>query len=459
MTVAFVKSSDFHLYIFFRDSAHRPYSANLACGWTLSIRTICTRAGSSTIHSMGTLNRDAGRTVAFPFYVFIALLLGIMGVVAVRDVWQRGEGGLAVLTFILFFCHIGLYWMNFLPGTRGGRWWLLYYPAQTILMISVVLLLNGRSDMGTSFIFSATICMVGEALGVWGNSRRSLLLGIFYVVMLMSLLFVFTERERFYAALSELIVNGGAIILFMVLLNQQLAEREKARELAESLESANAKLAANAARIQSLTLQNERQRMARELHDTLAQGVAGLVLQLEAVKAHLASDRKDRASAIVEQALTRARGTLAESRAAIDDLRAPPANLAESVRETVDRFIQEAGIPCDLELSLHENRLSTEVLDHALGLLSEALANVMKHAQATRVNVRFLIHKDELELEVRDDGRGFDIQHENGAGHYGLLGMRERARLTGGALTIESDPETGTQVRFVRLSAQGEGTE
>ena len=398
---------------------------------------------------MGTLNRDAGRTIAFPFYIFISLLLGTMGIVAVRDVWRGEESGLAVLTFVLFFFHIVLYWMNFRPGSRSTRWWIFYYSAQTILMISVVFLLNERSDMGTSFIFSATICMVGEALGVWGNTRRSLLLGIFYVGMLITLLFVFTERERFYAAVSELIVNGGAIILFMVLLNQQLAEREKVQELAERLESANAKLAANAARIESLTLQNERQRMARELHDTLAQGVAGLVLQLEAVRAHLASNRKERASAIVDQALRRARGTLAESRAAIDDLRAAPANLAESVRETVDRFIQGTGIPCDLELSLQENRLSTEVLDHALGLLREALANVMKHAQATRVNVRFLIHKDELELEIRDDGRGFDIQHENGAGHYGLLGMRERARLTGGALTIESDSATGTKVRLV----------
>lgn len=406
---------------------------------------------------MGTLNRDAGRTIAFPFYIFLSLLLGIMGVVAVRDVWLRGESGLAVLTFILFFAHISLYWMNFLPGNRGSRWWIFYYPAQTILMLSVVLLLNGRSAVGPSFIFSATISMVGEALGIWGNSRRSLLLGIFYVGMLISLLFVFTERERFYAALSELIVNGGAIILFMVLLNQQLAEREKAQELAERLESANARLAASAARIESLTLQNERQRMARELHDTLAQGVAGLVLQLEAVKAHLASDRKDRASAIVEQALTRARGTLAESRAAIDDLRAVPANPADSVRERVERFTQGTGIPCDLEMSVQENQLATEIFDHALNMLSEALANVMKHAKATKVHVRFLVHKDELQLEVRDDGRGFDIHHENGTGHYGLLGMRERARLTGGALSIESDPDTGTKIRFVLPNARGGG--
>ncbi|HET6822952.1 MAG TPA: sensor histidine kinase [Anaerolineales bacterium] len=406
---------------------------------------------------MGTLNRNPGDTIAFPFYIFISLLLGSMGVVAFREVWLSGESALALLAFVLVFSHIGLHWINFLPGNRGSRWWIFYYSAQTILMISIVLLLNGHSDIGISFIFSATICMVGEALGVWGNSRRSLLLGTFYVGMLISLLFVFSERERFYAALSELVVNGGAIILFMVLLNQQLAEREKAQELAERLESANAQLAANTARIESLTLQNERQRMARELHDTLAQGVAGLVLQLEAVKAHLASKRLDRASSIVEQALARARGTLSESRAAIDDLRSEPGNLAEAIREKVDRFRQGTGIPCDLELSIEENQLQPGIADHGLSILSEALANVMKHAQATKVNVRFSVHEDELEVEVHDDGKGFDNHHVSGDGHYGLLGMRERARLIGGELKIESNAGRGTTVRFIVPRSQGGG--
>ena len=226
-------------------------------------------------------------------------------------------------------------------------------------------------------------------------------------------------------------------------------------ELAERLETANAQLAANAVKIESLTLQNERQRMARELHDTLAQGVAGLVLQLEAVRAHLASNRLDRASAIVDQALTRARGTLSESRAAIDDLRSVPEDLAESVREKVDHFKQGTGIPCELELSVEENLLSPGIADHGLNILSEALANVMKHAQATKVNVRFRVRKDELELEVHDDGNGFDNHQGNRDGHYGLLGMRERARLTGGELKIASNAGLGTTVRFVAPRSQG----
>jgi NarL family two-component system sensor histidine kinase YdfH len=232
-----------------------------------------------------------------------------------------------------------------------------------------------------------------------------------------------------------------------VVLNQQLAERQKAMELAESLESANAKLAASAAKIESLTLQNERQRMARELHDTLAQGVAGLVLQLEAVKAHLGANRTERAAAIVDQSLSRARSTLAESRAAIDDLRAAPASLPEAIREKTERFTQATGIPCELEISINENRLPAETTSHTLNILNEALANVARHAQATQVDVKFSIQNQTLDMEIRDNGKGFDVNQET-SGHYGLLGMRERARLTSGNLIIESNAN-GTCIHFM----------
>ena len=109
--------------------------------------------------------------------------------------------------------------------------------------------------------------------------------------------------------------------------NRESSAREEAEALAAQLEAANAELAASSAQLKELTLVAERQRMARELHDTLAQGVAGLVLQLEAVKAHLGSERPERAAQIVDQSLTRARSTLADSRSAIDDLRADPASL------------------------------------------------------------------------------------------------------------------------------------
>ena len=382
------------------------------------------------------------------FYIFISILLVSLTVSGALALFPIVSLPLTIFYVLLFGAHIGLYWLN-LKNHRNSQWSVFYYIVQAVLIALLVNFPFDRNGILISVLGSTSMCMIGETLGLWGNTRRSLFLGLLYGGLATLLLYLGVERSVFQSAISSLFFNAIFLVLFMIVLNQQFAEREKAEELAERLETANAQLAANAVKIESLTLQSERQRMARELHDTLAQGVAGLVLQLEAVKAHLASNRLDRASAIVEQALTRARGTLSESRAAIDNLRSAPGDLAETVREKVDRFTQGTGIPCELELFVEENELPPAVSDHGLSILSEALANVMKHAQASKVNVRFRVYKDEMELAVCDDGKGFDHHQENGDGHYGLLGMRERARLTGGELTIESNAGQGTMVRFV----------
>jgi NarL family two-component system sensor histidine kinase YdfH len=384
--------------------------------------------------------------VGFPFYIFISLLLGMIAAIGLRSLWTSGETTYFAVCAVLFFAHIGLYWFNLLMQLENLRWWMFYYFTQTLLIIALVSIPYG-TQIHLTILGSAMISIIGEALGLWGNTRRALLLGLFYFALTLVMLYRLVASGDLGVAISSVLINGGFIVLFMIVLNQQLAERQKAMDLAESLESANAKLAASAAKIESLTLQNERQRMARELHDTLAQGVAGLVLQLEAVKAHLGANRTERAAAIIDQSLSRARSTLAESRAAIDDLRAAPASLPEGVREKTERFTQATGIPCELEISINENQLSAETTSHTLNILSEALANIACHAQATQVDVKFSIQNQTLEMEIHDNGKGFDVNQET-SGHYGLLGMRERARLTGGNLVIESNAN-GTRIHFV----------
>ena len=236
--------------------------------------------------------------VGVPFYVFITLLLGSVAATSAAMTWQSGNTALVAPALLLFAAHLGLYWLN-LRQPQGRRWWIFYYATQSMLITVLALLPYGVAINAT---IAATLCItqVGEALGLWGNSRRAFWLGLFYFGLLVLLLVQLVSREQLLMSLSSILINGGFIVLLMVLFNQQLAERQKAEELAETLESANAQLAAFAAQNAALTLQTERQRMARELHDTLAQGVAGLVLQLEAVKAHLAAGRNERAAAIVD---------------------------------------------------------------------------------------------------------------------------------------------------------------
>ena len=178
---------------------------------------------------------------------------------------------------------------------------------------------------------------------------------------------------------------------------------------AVDLEAAHRELADYAARVEDLTLAAERQRMARELHDTLAQGVAGLVLQLEAADSHLAAGRAERAQGIVQQAMGRARDTLADARRAIEDLRAvPPAvDLEDALRHEVTRFTDATGIPCALDFALTVP-LPEATAEHLLRIVAEGLTNIARHAQAAHAWVTIAESDGDVTIEVGDDGVGFD---------------------------------------------------
>ena len=145
------------------------------------------------------------------------------------------------------------------------------------------------------------------------------------------------------------------VLMFVWMFDRQNKAREEAQNALRELDVAHRQLTEYAAQVEDLTLANERQRMARELHDTLAQGLAGLVLQLEAIDSHLSRGNTTKAQAITQQAMDRARSTLADARRAIDDLRSgdvPEVDLETAVREEADRFTAASGIPCELSIVL-----------------------------------------------------------------------------------------------------------
>jgi len=297
--------------------------------------------------------------------------------------------------------------------------------------------------------FALFLTMLGETVGMLGVNRRALLASFFYLF----LAFINFQRLVDPVLVGQELLGLAPLILFslafVIFYRRQANARQQAQALAAKLETANRQLAEYAVQVEELTLAAERQRMARELHDTLSQGVAGLVLQLEAVKAHLEVGRGERALAIIDQSLARARSALADSRAAINDLRTLPASLPEAIRAKIERFIQATSLPCELRLALKNTVPPPQTSDHLLSVLNEALANVTRHAQASQVRVRLEAINNHLELEIWDDGRGFDPEIVTGVGHYGLLGMRERARLIGGTLEIDSRAGQGTCIRLV----------
>jgi two-component system, NarL family, sensor histidine kinase YdfH len=399
-----------------------------------------------------------GKNIGRPFYIFISILLGSLGIMGFSFYWQAEEYVFAILTALLVATHIGLYWKN-LRKFDNLRWRRFYYMAQALLIIIIAMLPAGgdQKTFGLNFLGSAIISIIGESLGLWGNTRRAFFLGLFYLAILVGVLYIKVDVELVFEYLSQLLINGGFIVLIMIIFNKQLEERQKAEELAEKLESANAKLAAYAARNESLTLQAERERMARELHDTLAQGVAGLILQLEALKAHQQNENYENAEKVVSQALDRARNTLRESRAAIEDLRNEDTDFNKTVERLVAEYNMAGKTKYELDIQIEDEKtLSQNIQHHARRVLHEALTNIQKHAQADAASVLVIQSEKRLEVRIEDNGVGFDPEKIQEYGHFGLQGFQERAQLTNSQYTLTSSPNEGTIIEFLFPLAEGE---
>ena len=229
-------------------------------------------------------------------------------------------------------------------------------------------------------------------------------------------------------------------------------EADEIGELGENLNQVAADLQTLLADKAQLAVLEERNRMARELHDTLAQGVAGLVLQLEAVKHHLNEGEVAESQLIVAEAGTQAREALRKARAAIDDLRAEAlfaSDFVTAVSQQTQKFGADHQLAIKLDAQLPDSLLLTPAVSlHARRALAEMLANVARHAAATSVQVALRQVDGCLLIEVTDDGVGFVVETAVRPGHYGLIGLQERARLTGGDFAIESTPEQGTTARL-----------
>lgn len=201
----------------------------------------------------------------------------------------------------------------------------------------------------------------------------------------------------------------------------------------------------------------ERARLAREIHDTFAQGFAGIVLSLEAAEDLL--ERSPEAKKLCDRALWIARESLSEARSL---LRAtPPARECKSLREAVAHLAESVtrGTELRLDCSIEEisGPLTPETEAELLGIVREALSNVVRHANASEARVTLHSHEDQIQLCVEDNGRGFTSGDSRIAQGFGLTSMRDRARNLGGLLWIYSRQGQGTQV-VAFFPASGEGS-
>jgi signal transduction histidine kinase len=203
-------------------------------------------------------------------------------------------------------------------------------------------------------------------------------------------------------------------------------------------------------RLRASAIEEERLRLAREMHDGVAQILASVNARAQAVREHLRAGRSAEAIGLLDRLAADARAVHAEVREGILALRATASSdgISGTLRAFLDDWQDQTGLAVECEVE--DLRLQPEREVQVLRIVQEALANVRKHAGASSVRVRLTLESDEAALEIADDGRGFDPDRpfHDGRPHFGLLTMRERALAVNGSLDIATRTGSGTVVRL-----------
>ncbi|WP_028592581.1 sensor histidine kinase [Paenibacillus massiliensis] len=347
-----------------------------------------------------------------------------------------------LLRSMLFSClmglHVACYWYS--HQMVSYKPWLYFALQGVIIVASALVLPHGFYGI----LIGLIPVLIGQSVGVYYHPLK---VSVLFLVLysLFGVLIVWLKDAEGVGFLFPFLINIVVVVVaYASFFFKQVHARVQAQTFLRELEMAHKK-------VEELTLANERQRMARDLHDTLAQGLAGIIMQLEAIDAHLTKGGTKRAHEIVQQSMSQARRALAEARQAIDDLRSQPAveiDFSESVREEIERFTLATGIPVQLELDL-KSTLPILVLEHGQHIIRECLTNVAKHAHARHLFIRIVQYEQQLLTVIRDDGKGFNTRMiGKRVGHYGLIGIKERVRLLGGTIEIESTTQKGTTIEI-----------
>jgi signal transduction histidine kinase len=268
----------------------------------------------------------------------------------------------------------------------------------------------------------------------------------------------------FLAGWAGLTLVAGMFTYFAVFTGQQADRRRRViaeldetnRRLAESLQENAALQARLVAQARESGVLDERARMAREIHDTLAQGLTGIVTQLEAADSADADVRRRH----VETARALARESLTEARRSVDALapgRLAGARLPDAIADMAKEWADTAGVDVQVDVTGEPLALLPEIEVTLFRVAQEALANVGKHAAATRAGLTLSYMDDVVVLDVRDDGAGFDLAGHavpGGGSGFGLLAMQQRVQRVSGEFAVESGDGTAVSATVPAIPAE-----
>jgi len=263
--------------------------------------------------------------------------------------------------------------------------------------------------------------------------------------------------SAFWDILPWMLISLAVSLLLGIWIEKVISQSQQRAELIEELEAARDELAEAH---HSAGVMAERERMAREIHDTLAQGMTSIVMLAQTAAVELSRGATEPAGARLAAIEDTARENLAEARAlvaAFTPVALSGATLSEVLRRQAERFAAETGVDVQVSLDMSDDVVAALPQGQQVVLLraaQESLANVRKHAGATSVLISLGLSSEGVCIEIRDDGTGFEPQSP--ARGFGLAAMRGRVEESGGTVQVDSAPGRGTRVQVLIPAAAQE---
>jgi signal transduction histidine kinase len=331
-----------------------------------------------------------------------------------------------------------------------------FYPLLLMMITAAPILINAfitprfppgpLSNAEGMALRQLPILFVALALVAWEYPLKHVLVYSVAVTALELILIYFssTEYRNIFVFVFIAIIRTISFIalgVFISLLVTRLREQQRA------LKQANDNLAHYASTLEHLAVSRERNRLARELHDTLAHSLTAISVSLETAKAYFDID-PTKTRDLIEKSLESTRVGADETRRALKSLRS---NALEDLglRLAIQRVAESAAtrfhLAIELDLQNPLPSLSPDVEQTIYRIVQEAIENITHHSRAKKFSIQ-LVHDTNTTLTIQDDGMGFDMKGDMSSGHFGLVGIRERAELVGGKLKIESAKGKGAKI-------------
>lgn len=380
-------------------------------------------------------DKTSERNAAWLFVGVVAVAYVGTLAASFQTIWSSKTVGLVVLGIIYVLVGVfGNQWCE----RRGGGALVGYFIFQIILSELIIYLSLDYNGFMPLILFP----LVSQATMIYPLWGVGIITAAVLLLLTIPLAVTFSWNAAIQTGLGVLVALIFVIIFTRIAAREFIARLEVER-LAGELQEANQKLREYAIQAEELATTQERNRLAREIHDSLGHYLTVVNVQLEAAKTVLAHD-PTRALSAIEKAQTLTKNGLADVRRSVAALRASPldnVDLPEAIEPLLDEC-RSGGLPAQLTITGTPIDVDPHLKLTLYRVIQEGLTNVQKHAQAGRVDITLdYSTADVIHLTITDDGRGMANEQESEG--FGLLGIRERVRLLGGNIETRSEPDKG----------------